>query len=184
MFCSRKCSVTFNAKRKDTKLKQSLAKKGKVPWNKGIHMWKGKEHPRGTLGKKLPPKVVSEETKEKMRVVTKDRWKEQGFRERMTGENANAWRGGVTSENEAERKCCKYKEWRNAVFERDSYTCQECGKKGGFLHADHIKPFSLFKGLRFDINNGRTLCVDCHRRTETYGGKLLVFAERFKIKWN
>ena len=39
-------------------------KKGFTPWNKGIEMWKNREHPRGTLGKKLGP--YSEEHKRKI----------------------------------------------------------------------------------------------------------------------
>ena len=62
--------------------------------------------------------------------------------------------------------------WRRDVFQRDNYTCRFCGKVGGKLNADHIKPFSLFPELRFDINNGRTLCVVCHRKTDTYGLKV------------
>jgi Restriction endonuclease len=67
------------------------------------------------------------------------------------------------------RKSALYKAWRTLVFNRDKYTCQSCQKKGGFLHADHIKPFSLYPELRFDVHNGRTLCVPCHKATGTYG---------------
>jgi hypothetical protein len=62
-------------------------------------------------------------------------------------------------------------EWRKSVFERDDYTCQECGVRGGKLQADHILPYSLFEEYRWDLDNGRTLCVDCHKKTNTYGQK-------------
>ena len=42
---------------------------------------------------------------------------------------------------------------------------------GGVLHADHIKPFAFFPSLRFDLENGRTLCVECHKKTPTFGGR-------------
>lgn len=75
----------------------------------------------------------------------------------------------VTSELDLLRGSARYREWRTAVFERDDYTCQECGERGGALQADHIKPFAFYPELRFDLDNGRTLCVPCHRRTDTYG---------------
>lgn len=54
------------------------------------------------------------------------------------------------------------------VFKRDNYTCQQCNKRGTFLQVDHIKPWSKYKNLRFDINNCRTLCIECHYQL-TYG---------------
>ena len=52
-----------------------------------------------------------------------------------------------------------------AVFEKDAFTCQMCFKIGGTLQADHIKPWAFFPELRYDLSNGRTLCVPCHKTT-------------------
>ena len=87
------------------------------------------------------------------------------------GDKHPNWRGGITPINQRIRYSFEMKLWRKAVFERDKYTCIWCGdKKGGNLNADHIKPFALYPELRFAIDNGRTLCVNCHKTTETYGG--------------
>lgn len=83
-------------------------------------------------------------------------------------ENSPHWKGGVTPINEAIRKSLDYRLWRKAVFERDHYTCQECYIRGSELHADHIKPFAYFPELRLVTTNGRTLCKECHLKTETY----------------
>ena len=48
------------------------------------------------------------------------------------------------------------------VFERDNYTCQMCGQYGGDLQVDHIQSWSDFIDRRFDIDNCRTLCTQCH----------------------
>lgn len=69
------------------------------------------------------------------------------------------------------RYSSKMGRWRRAVFERDNYICQLCGVRGGTLNADHIKPFALFPCLRFELSNGRTLCKECHIKTDTFGRK-------------
>ena len=81
----------------------------------------------------------------------------------------NLWKGGITEVNKVIRCSLEYRLWRESVFKRDDYTCRFCGKRGGEIHADHIKPFSLYPELRFAIDNGRVLCVECHRKTSTYG---------------
>jgi hypothetical protein len=73
------------------------------------------------------------------------------------------WKGGIGSINQIERRTDKFKQWRISVFERDKYTCQDCGKIGGTLHAHHILPFAKYKELRFEITNGKTLCIKCHK---------------------
>lgn len=54
---------------------------------------------------------------------------------------------------------------------RDDFTCQECGARGVHLEAHHIKPKHSFPDLVFDVNNGITLCHDCHAKTDSYGSK-------------
>ena len=151
LFCSRKCAGLYNGGKVEVKEKMSLAKIGKTTWNKGIKMWENKEHPRGTKGMKFP---------------------------NNTGEKSRFWRGGVSSENELIRHSPEYKEWRTMVFVRDKYTCQICKKVGGKIHADHIKTFAHHPELRFEITNGRTLCVDCHYKTDTYGSKAIKYGNK------
>ena len=67
-----------------------------------------------------------------------------------------------------------HKKWREAIFKRDDYTCQFCGKRGGYLEADHIKPWALFPELRTVLSNGRTLCRPCHMTTETHGRPIKI----------
>lgn len=62
------------------------------------------------------------------------------------------------------RASTAYVNWRQSVFERDNYTCQHCGKRGGTLNAHHIKPYAKYKELRTDVDNGITLCEECHRK--------------------
>jgi 5-methylcytosine-specific restriction endonuclease McrA len=82
------------------------------------------------------------------------------------------WNKGLGTKsraNELARKTKQARLWRIAVYERDNYTCQDCGVRGGELNAHHIKPFSTYPEARYELDNGLTLCVDCHRNTDTWG---------------
>lgn len=56
-------------------------------------------------------------------------------------------------------------EFRQIVFERDQYKCQNCGKHKSeiSLHCHHINPKISDPISDCDIDNGITLCVDCHK---------------------
>ncbi len=92
----------------------------------------------------------------------------KGFR---AGELNNHWKGGISRLHKTERQLAMltidYKLWRSSVFERDNFTCVICKKHGVKLEADHVKPWVFYPELRYKIDNGRTLCVDCHRKVDT-----------------
>ena len=86
------------------------------------------------------------------------------------GEKNHKWRGGITPIYRSARQNALYYDWRRKVFERDDYTCRRCFRRGGGdLHAHHIKAFALFPELRYDVTNGLTLCLDCHKREHGAG---------------
>ena len=92
-----------------------------------------------------------------------------------TGSKHGNWKGGITPENVSIRKSIKYKQWRELVFERDDYTCQDCGQKGYSLRAHHIHDFASNNNLRLDIDNGITLCDKCHKKLhKKYGNKTSI----------
>jgi len=130
------------------------------------------EHRRkiGVGVRKITAEVHNEEWRRKVSAANKGRVRyicTPETRKKMSASqsrnNNNNWRGGVSSVNHLIRTSKEYKGWRKAVFERDNFTCQECGQRGGSLEVDHVKPFSLYPDLRLVISNGRTLCKPCHK---------------------
>ena len=123
--------------------------KGHSAWNTGTHesSMKGKKH--------------SIETRIKMAKSSRK------------GASSNLWKGGTSEENKHARKTIKYKVWRERVYRRDNWTCQDCGARSEngkriILHPHHIKPFATFKSLRFVLSNGVTLCRDCHQKRHNH----------------
>lgn len=80
------------------------------------------------------------------------------------GSKNPAWKGGTTSINQIDRKIAEQKQWAIDVKNRDNYTCQCCGKRGGKLRSHHIRLYSLYPKLRIDLKNGITLCATCHKK--------------------
>ena len=78
------------------------------------------------------------------------------------GPDSPSWQGGKREINQRARGHIAAVEWRHAVYERDNYTCQDCGERGGKLNAHHIKPWAKHPELRLDLSNGVTLCKKCH----------------------
>jgi hypothetical protein len=92
--------------------------------------------------------------------------------ESRMGDKSPAWKGGVWPLHKKIRATREIKLARLAALIRDDYTCQMCGiRKEKFMEVDHIKPFSTHPELRAAIDNLRTLCHECHKQTDTYGGK-------------
>lgn len=89
----------------------------------------------------------------------------------QSGDQHWNWSYGAVDERFRARRSRQYKAWRLAVIARDKGTCQGCGDVTGPFHVDHIKPFATHPELRFELPNGRTLCVPCHVATPTYGGR-------------
>ena len=83
------------------------------------------------------------------------------------GENHGSWNPNLTDddrENSRDRTYIPgYYQWRKAVLEHDKETCQKCGITKNLV-AHHILPWALFPELRFEVENGITLCRSCHKR--------------------
>ena len=132
---------------------------------------------------RMKGKHHSEETKQKLRQIKRELvrkgWKPwltgtkgivKVWNKGILGERNSGWKGGITPINQRIRVSFEYRLWRKSLFERDNYTCVWCGSKER-VEADHIKSFSQYPELRFAIDNGRTLCYECHKKTSNYGVK-------------
>lgn len=83
-------------------------------------------------------------------------------RERVFGANNVNWKGGTSTVNDKARHNKEMILWRKACLERDNWTCQKSGQKGGQLEVHHINNFSEYPELRTSIENGITLSRQAH----------------------
>lgn len=118
------------------------------------------------------------------------------WRESHRGENSPVWKGDLATTVRDGRELPEYRDWRKAVFDRDLYTCQCCGARNGYgkyirLESHHIKNWKDNPEYRYDVDNGITLCMNCHLLFHSKYGKnnnnenqLIEFMEEYTIDKN
>lgn len=157
-FCSKQCHSASMVGSTQSLLVR-IKKGGRIPWNKGVD------------------KILVCRECEGHFIVPE--WRAKQKPQFCSHACASQFKDfGKTTEDKRLRASEAYKAWRTLVFERDDYTCKECGIRGGKLHADHIRPFAFYPELRFEVSNGQTLCVPCHIKTPTYGGRCRGYVKK------
>ena len=128
------------AKTPETFAKISAANKGRTPHNKG-KSWTAEERVKHSSYRVTPE-----------------------YRNRLsaahTGEKHWNWKGGFEQRSP---RGWQWKERRKECYERDGWTCQDCGVKchnGVRIQAHHIIPRRL--GGSDELENLVTLCAPCH----------------------
>ena len=102
-----------------------------------------------------------------------------GHGQKMRGAANPRWNGGHSTLRRRTYKEAEVAQWRRRVFHRDSYTCQRCSLRpsgSNQLRAHHIAPWAKYPTLRFDLDNGITLCRACHawvHSPDNQGGEFL-----------
>lgn len=121
--------------------------------------------------------IRTPEARKKIAEILKD-----GRSARYGSESSN-WKGGVCNMNSEVRfqamATKEYQHWRHDVLARDGRICQRCGSSESqdpniILEAHHVKPWATHKELRFDVDNGQTLCRPCHKSKGVHRYKALA----------
>ena len=145
--------------------------------------YKHSEETKRKISESEKGKIVSLETRKKLSIgqklrfqkesvwnkgkkgVQKSKWKGKiiphlkryQFKE---GSNHLNWKGGKSRNIHGGKK---YKEWRLKVYKRDNFTCLICQIVGGQLQAHHLMSWVKYPKLRYKVDNGITLCKECHK---------------------
>jgi len=155
--------------KKQSETRKRLFKEGELKINfnkftKGNKINSGKKH--------------SKESKKKMGLshLGQKSWNKGIEFKQIQKEKHWNWKGGITPMNKLIRSSSKWKIWRELVFLRDNFTCQNkncnfCNNKiGVMLHPHHIKPLSLYPELVYKIENGITYCKEYHLSSGLHKG--------------
>lgn len=98
----------------------------------------------------------------------------------LTGPLNLNWNFSLTNEDRIKRR--HYKKtywWRKQVYNRDYYTCQVCGNSNTYLNAHHLESYHWCEELRYEVDNGITMCKDCHIKFHSIYGKQYNTTEQF-----
>ena len=164
--------------------------KGSIPWNKGLSdfgsEWRDKSRMASSAVQKGVPKTEAHRTKisealigrkhtperraavsaaAKGRPVWNEGLNKLNNPDLITygkpGSQHWNWRGGIAEDRSSIRITPEYRAWRTAVFRRDGFRCVKCGSHDR-IEADHILRWRDHPKLRYEIENGQTLCHDHH----------------------
>jgi len=162
--CSDECAISVRAKSRERKVTCVCKNCGKKF-----------ESPQSVAGRRIYCSVICQFSDEDAR---------QERSVRVSGINNPMWKGGITPRSVLIRCSSDYAIWRSSVFERDNYTCRECGERGGKLNAHHINSFAKYPELRLVVDNGITLCEACHRKKHFNINTGLLFEQRPRLRIN
>lgn len=165
-------------------IKKIGRQKGCIPWNKGktgIYSQETIEKIRiGATGRKQSKETIE---KRVAKLIGHKSYLPKGFipwnkgtkgksasywtgkkRPNMTGENHPLWVFGNYKKDNT-RNDSAYQNWKKNVHKRDNYKCvinnSDCC---GNIIVHHILPWRDYPELRYEINNGITLCLAHHPR--------------------
>lgn len=143
---------------------------------------------KSNISKGMLGRVVSEETKIKISKANKGRKRTLQSRKQMSlshkgvplslnhrkniglalkGEKNYQWVADRSLLVKSEKKHLdgRYREWMRAVKNRDNWTCRIADANcNGRLEAHHILRWSIHPELRYEVNNGISLCAFHHPR--------------------
>lgn len=153
----------FKKHSKEAKIKMANAHKGmKNPWSghtKHSPEW-NKKISAALVGDKNPAKQPGIGTKI-------SNAKKGKFHFNQRGERHPNWKGGTAKEYKHQTSRIEYVEWRKAIFQRDNWTCRICEKRSSkenqiYLEGHHINSWIKYPEMRFNVENGITVCKKCH----------------------
>jgi len=139
-------------------------KKGQTSWNKNTHIQTNTGRTHIKKGQRLSLKTEFQKG-----VKHTQEWKDLMSKLR-SGDKHYKWKVDRTqlkkfNDTSKDRRSYAYNNWRREVWTQDDWKCRinnsDCK---GRLEAHHILSYTYYPELRYDINNGITLCQAHHPR--------------------
>jgi len=137
------------------------------------------------LGKTIPQetRIKISETRKRLKLGGKKGYKHtEGWKIKMSGEGSPHWvkdRSKLKGRLNDERRSSAYVTWRMEVYKRDNFKCKILDENcKGRIEAHHILGFTKYPELRYQINNGITLCHFHHPFKKEEENKLSPYFQK------